>query len=1141
MSKIITPAQAAQIYEGVSNSGKFNKGYLDLKKKSLNMNRMLLPGSSISGWFKHNVGVNSEPVLVSANGIRLLRNNNKIAVHQTSTKQCILWNKLGSAAEVANSEIGPNMTAVGSITYQSAKFSGGAYCARTSIMSITSTGVGPLIEGKSAFTIEWWQKYVDISVTAGIPSVDMPHVFAISSSTSGATPTISLLHRNSANKTYFTVSPNTSATYFQVNAMTPDIAIGDLVHWAVLYDANGIDGGSDNVRVYYYNQTSGQSATYLQNVATGTATALTGFNDRQFRFGRAVDVSNLASYNNSGVVDNVKIWNYAKTDFFDKNIEDAANYVEGDNGIILPNDNQYHHYAMRVNLDRTYDLFLDGVKEYSSVTALPEELFIDWEDRLKPNHHIRLDEASGTIAYDSGSTGGANGTYYVSAVPGAIGKNGNCAAIPAAAGDNSSRIQSTTGGIIGNRPRTISIWLKAEVSANTIPMSLSGTQGTGTQFGVFVAPTYIDIYGQGDDEVNIPVTVNLMDLKWHLLSVTWNGLNPGTINIYIDGVLNAVRTASAGRDFVTSAGWVLGDWASYTTGDRQWNGWLDDFRIYSRVLSAEEQLQLYHLTNSYFVNTPEVTIGENITGRISAPVHHWPLNERVGNITDIGTGSYGPANVQSNVVPAKQTIFGGVGSVFRSAVDAYAQYTSVNPADMWGPGVTHCFWVYMLADPYSWPDLRGYVTTLYPISVFFYNQANNTDMIQYQFAYDTGSYQGVSTNEVKWESGKWYHIAFTDSGTEQIAYVNGQLSRKVTRTKTPATTAGALYIGQTNATAYNIDSILRDIKVFNFAATPDEVRQLYNFGRTAEAEACDLRLDYPALNDFEISEAAQFQTSIDQDRDKQHLSSSLYPGTVFTQYKTNKDLVTKFPRHWFKLENDTKDYGYNPTVLTNVGGLLTYKTGPKGENSYLMPPLTNGANNGMIIPNMQYGALTACVWVKLLRPSNHSFIFGKSVTSGRFYIMYNTNNSINWGTGSTFVTSANNVVQVGKWHHIALAWNGSTWNSYIDGAPSTTLANNTGVSGSATYLIAHNGNSEFYGYVRDVQIYDTGLSAAEVLSIYKYGAIISDTATLDAYPELLMKEKIQAINENRWKGKTLTELQQSISDEQTRVITAEDF
>jgi hypothetical protein len=83
---------------------------------------------------------------------------------------------------------------------------------------------------------------------------------------------------------------------------------------------------------------------------------------------------------------------------------------------------------------------------------------------------------------------------------------------------------------------------------------------------------------------------NPTDGKWHHFAYVYDQTAQGFISYYIDGVLDGTHNNSQSWYWVTDQTLEIGkSHDSYWTA---YNGFLDDFRIYNRVLSASEIAQL---------------------------------------------------------------------------------------------------------------------------------------------------------------------------------------------------------------------------------------------------------------------------------------------------------------------------------------------------------------------------------------------------------------------------------------------------------------------------------------------------------------------------------------------------------------------
>ncbi|PIR66855.1 MAG: hypothetical protein COU51_01565 [Parcubacteria group bacterium CG10_big_fil_rev_8_21_14_0_10_36_14] len=91
-------------------------------------------------------------------------------------------------------------------------------------------------------------------------------------------------------------------------------------------------------------------------------------------------------------------------------------------------------------------------------------------------------------------------------------------------------------------------------------------------------------------------TMNIVDGQWHHIFCTKDASD--NKKIYVDGVLKKTDTTAMG-DMSSSDNMYIGSYNGTTGGP--WNGSVDDVRIYDRVLSAIEVMQLYEATGKTYV------------------------------------------------------------------------------------------------------------------------------------------------------------------------------------------------------------------------------------------------------------------------------------------------------------------------------------------------------------------------------------------------------------------------------------------------------------------------------------------------------------------------------------------------------------
>lgn len=194
----------------------------------------------------------------------------------------------------------------------------------------------------------------------------------------------------------------------------------------------------------------------------------------------------------------------------------------------------------------------------------------------------KLDEGSGTSAADSSGNGKTgtlnNGAAFSSTVPGALTTiistyrlkfNGN------GGGDFSVVTFSNA------QDWSLSAWIKP--TANDIAASYATLCANGSDPGIFLHNGYIDVLSGGTD--NLSSAPLVAGTEYHIV-VTHTA---GTTLIYINNVLDTTISASLTmqfRDFGASDG---------STGTQQTlEGWMDDLRIYGRLITAFDVATLYN-------------------------------------------------------------------------------------------------------------------------------------------------------------------------------------------------------------------------------------------------------------------------------------------------------------------------------------------------------------------------------------------------------------------------------------------------------------------------------------------------------------------------------------------------------------------
>ncbi|MGB0757304.1 MAG: LamG domain-containing protein [Patescibacteria group bacterium] len=360
---------------------------------------------------------------------------------------------------------------------------------------------------------------------------------------------------------------------------------------------------------------------------------------------------------------------------------------------------------------------------------------------------------------------------------------------------------------------TVSVWVRSEADNNERLISkiagaadrafdLSTDAGTGGYWAQFT------IYDASNNGYSTYSSAQIDNNEWHLVTGVYK---PGEyVALYIDGELDSLNTSNiptSQRDDGNTL-WVGSD--NSATPQNDFDGQMDDVRIYNRALSDDEVNQLYEWR-------PD-------------PVHYWSLNEKTG--TDVyDRGVYDDDASFSGSGTHWDTGKYGSGANLNGSDDTLTVTDSTNFDNM-GVG---SFTVWIKPDEIT--SGAGIQSTIMTKNA---GGSNNGDIScgltqtgTYRCDLDdgTGSTTLVSTTAVPLDD--WTHIAVTwttDAITSTVTvYVNGIPEASTTKDGgyTPFAANVALAIASSN-----MNGQLDEVKMYNYTLTPREILQDMNAGRT---------------------------------------------------------------------------------------------------------------------------------------------------------------------------------------------------------------------------------------------------------------------------------------------------------------------
>ena len=230
--------------------------------------------------------------------------NQVTIVHAVASSNLIFWNKLGSDFEVQNSEVGPDGTSYGAPAYGAAQFGNGIHCDNNGEYSefIFNPATPYSLERG---TVEFWIK-TDFAVVNGVPQTPVGKALFY----------INTNQNTNYRRMYMCIHPTYKilAQFGQVSGAnqvtatdnTSDWNAGDLVHIAVAWDKDTFDGGKTIAIYINGNQTASTTVPLPVGIPVNFDLLCAG------------NIVLGAQRPSQSIMDNFKIYNYAKTDFSDR-------------------------------------------------------------------------------------------------------------------------------------------------------------------------------------------------------------------------------------------------------------------------------------------------------------------------------------------------------------------------------------------------------------------------------------------------------------------------------------------------------------------------------------------------------------------------------------------------------------------------------------------------------------------------------------------------------------------------------------------------------------------------------------------------------------------------------------------------------
>jgi hypothetical protein len=656
----------------------------------------------------------------------------------------------------------------------------------------------------------------------------------------------------------------------------------------------------------------------------------------------------------------------------------------------------------------------------------------DLDDGLVGHWTFDGADISGAIAYDRSGQGN-NGTINGN-VTNNVGKLGQGLKF---AGSNSYiEAPQIFSGSIDDTNLTYVAWVKINAFNN---YGAVVNQGKANYEIATMSPNGIMIWNQDD---TIMTYSGASSGAWYHLAVVKNGTSSRFIIRDLSGTIVYDNTVvySKGHNWGYRSGYTgLSDYDVYIGTNacgEFFNGTIDDVRVYNRALSADEVKRLYNIGKG--VSTAASQQNKQTSGLVGYWTFDGPDISGSTAYDRSGQGNNGTINGATRTVGkiGQAMKFGGGGqniSAGTTGVDTTAGHHN-----------TVVFWMNYtgpLGDAVFAFDNGGDYDLWFTDNPCFGFNTHNSEVL------------GISASGL---NNRWVHVAavfyngtpsaannklYIDGSQQSIYYCRG--SSSISRTA-----GGTLYWASSGG--YEFAGKIDEGRVYNRELSADEIKALYNqagskFHASQENQLTTGLVGYWPFNGPDISGNA----ALDRSGQGNH-------GTM-----VNSPLK----------------------IIGKVGQGLQF-LGP-GVDTYISVPHKSSIN--------LTSSMTLAFWVKPASNITYDWtrLMEKSYPTG-YYIGSGTgtNDISYWLNGNEVFDTADNVLSVGTWKHVAVTFD-DTSNEvvlYIDGNSHTVTSYTGTITGNTNALqFTESGNRCFNGVMDEIRIYTRALSAEEIKRLYNMG------------------------------------------------------
>lgn len=700
-----------------------------------------------------------------------------------------------------------------------------------------------------------------------------------------------------------------------------------------------------------------------------------------------------------------------------------------------------------------------------------------------PNVYWAMDEGFGTTANNSGSR-----SLPATLTNATFRKNGKVNGSVYFDGSGDVLSASSDQAFDGQDGISFSFWMNpTSLTNSTLPTVYNrGTQSNTVGFHwIFfnASGTLFQYqYANGSSTPGVTLGAPIQTGVWQHIVITHDRLNK-IIKTYYNGRLVDTDTYTDSAAAVTAGTPYIAGYLGLATATYAYQGFIDEFKIYDTVISAEQARMDFNGGASLnFGVTTATDSAQMVNGSGNSPVAQWSFNEGTGQFAYDSSGNNATSYVgeTSSVESTKDPdwVNGKVGGgLYFDGASNVALVPYVSSLSL-GNNLTLQAWIRPTTlAPADQSIINKGTTSSWNNRAYSLMLASDEISISYL---NGNGWQQFLTTTANLVANRWYHIAYTRDGTTEKIYLNGYLLEQQAQTESMVDDTFELTIGAMIANSPGNEKFfgtIDEVKLYNYARTPSQVAYDYNRGGPFAYYQFD-ECEGTAINDASGNDyhGTWFGTSSGSQTAVGTCATSSTAWGNGAVGKINSSLNFDGTNDYVALPDDILDsqttgsvctwYYYDvPADVSTQGALFTYSDGASTNNKHIFYISDSGTDSGMIRA--------------VLRNSG-------------------SGNQIDYYT-------ANNVITRQTWQHVCFVQDGTGIKLYLNNklvTLSTTLAgtgtlddwfDDIGSSAeNATIGVIEDDSKDSYftGKIDDLRIYSYPLSQAQIGKIMQDGSSV---------------------------------------------------